>query len=51
MSEKPIDFYERIIETETRPEDLVFEVVENMFVLSGIISKATDWHVRRLLWA
>ena len=45
-----IEFYERIIgETETRPEDLVFEAVENMSVLSGIISKATDWHVRMII--
>ena len=45
-----IDFYERIIgEAETRPEDLVFEPVENMSVLSGIISKATDWHVRMII--
>jgi len=45
-----IDFYEAIIGEEvSRPEDLVFEAVENMSVLSGIISKATDWHVRMII--
>lgn len=45
-----IDFYERIIGEETdRPEEVVFEPVENMSVLSGIISKATDWHARLII--
>ncbi len=45
-----IDFYEAVIgETGERPAEIAFEPVENMSVLSGIISKATDWHVRLII--
>jgi nucleotide-binding universal stress UspA family protein len=45
-----IDFYEAIIGEEgERPAEIAYEPVENMSVLSGIISKATDWHVRLII--
>ena len=45
-----IDFYEAVIgEAGERPVEIAFEPVENMSVLSGIISKATDWHVRLIV--
>jgi nucleotide-binding universal stress UspA family protein len=45
-----IDFYEGIIGADiSRPEEVIFDPVENMSVLSGIISKATDWHARMII--
>ena len=47
---KLTEFYDEYIGEETvRPEEVVFEPVENMSVLSGIISKATDWHARMIV--
>ena len=44
------EFYETYIGEETeRPQEVEFDPVENMSVLSGIISKATDWHVHLII--
>lgn len=43
------EFYEEYAGEMERPEEVIFEPVENMSVLSGIISKATDWHVRLIV--
>ena len=44
------EFYEEYIdELAARPPEVVFEPVENMSVLSGIISKSTDWHVSMIV--
>ncbi|MEJ2163276.1 MAG: universal stress protein [Robiginitalea sp.] len=44
------DFYETYVGVDSgEPEELVLEPVENMSVLSGIISKATDWHARMII--
>ena len=47
---KLFEFYEEYIgENAVRPVEVVFEPVENMSVLSGIISKSTDWHVSMIV--
>ena len=44
------DFYKTYIAADAvHPEQVMFEPVENMSVLSGIISKATDWHARMIV--
>lgn len=44
------EFYEEYLgEEAARPKEVVFDPVENMSVLSGIISKATEWHVSLMI--
>ena len=44
------EFYGTYIGEEApRPEEIQFDPVENMSVLSGIISRATDWHARLII--
>ena len=44
------EFYEEYTdEKATRPPEVVFEPVENMSVLSGIIAKSTDWHASMIV--
>jgi nucleotide-binding universal stress UspA family protein len=44
--EKLTDFYETHKSGDPAPDELRIEPVENMSVLSGIISKATEWNAR-----
>ena len=44
------EFYEEYIdEMADRPSEIIFEPIENMSVLSGIIAKSTDWHVSMIV--
>lgn len=43
---KLLDFFKEYVGKAIQPPELVVEPVENMSILSGIISKATDWHAR-----
>jgi nucleotide-binding universal stress UspA family protein len=47
---KLTEFFDEYVGEETaRPPEVVFEPVENMSVLSGIIAKSTDWHARMIV--
>ncbi|MEJ2583780.1 MAG: universal stress protein [Robiginitalea sp.] len=47
---KLTEFFDEYVGEETaRPPEVVFEPVENMSVLSGIIAKSTVWHARMIV--
>ena len=47
--QKLMEFYKTRLLKGYRPVDLRIEPVENMSVLSGIISKASEWHARLIV--